>query len=94
MAGSAALILLSLEAVRSFPLGLLYIALFGVGSIVGMAILSVAIAIPLRSSAARMAGLHHGLTLAVGAFSIGLGLWMVWSIGVAGGLLPMLARAS
>ena len=56
MAGSAALILLSLEAVQSFPMGILYIVLFGAGSIVGMALLSIAIAIPLRVRPAGRSG--------------------------------------
>ncbi|MEO7322697.1 MAG: hypothetical protein ABIW48_08450, partial [Burkholderiales bacterium] len=47
MAGSAALILLSLETVQSWTMGLVYIACFGAGSIAGMALLSVAITIPL-----------------------------------------------
>jgi cytochrome c biogenesis protein CcdA len=87
MAGSAALILLSLEAVHSFPLGMLYILLFGAGSIVGMALLSFAIAIPLRVSSLGMERLHRGLTLLVGAASAGLGLYMVYEIGLAGRLL-------
>ena len=87
MAGSAALILLSLEAVQSFPMGMLYILLFGAGSIAGMALLSAAIAIPLRFSARGMSGLHRGLTFLAGGFSVALGLHMVYEIGIAGGLL-------
>src|ERR671925_2058848 len=37
MAGSGALLLIVLSTINSIPLGLAYIALFGVGSIVGMA---------------------------------------------------------
>ena len=44
LAGSAALVVLSLQAVPSIALGLGYIVLFGVGSIFGMALLSLAIA--------------------------------------------------
>ena len=87
MAGSAALILLSLEAVQSFSLGLVYIVLFGAGSIVGMALLSVVIAIPLRLSSARLAWLHKGLTAAVGSFSCLIGAYMVYRIGFVDGLL-------
>lgn len=47
MASSAALILLSLEAVDSIARGFGCIAIFGFGSILGMALLSVAIAVPL-----------------------------------------------
>jgi len=87
MAGSAALILLSLETVQSFSMGIVYILLFGLGSIVGMALLSVAIAIPLRLSARGMTWLHSGIAVAVGGFSIALGVLMVYQIGFADGLL-------
>lgn len=87
MAGSAALILLSLESVQSVPVGLAYIVLFGAGSIAGMALLSVAIAIPLRLSAKRLAWMHNGMTFFIGAFSFGLGAFMVCEIGFVEGLL-------
>ena len=81
MAGTAALILLSLDAVQSLATGFAYIVLFGIGSIAGMALLSVAIAIPLRLSAARsLVWLHNGITVAVGSFSCLLGALMVYRI--------------
>lgn len=81
MAGTAALILLSLDAVKLVQTGLVYIALFGVGSTAGMALLSVAIAVPLRLTAARGLGwLHQGITGALGAFSGALGALMVCQI--------------
>lgn len=83
MAGSAALILLSLGAVQSFSMGLLYIVLFGVGSIAGMALLSVAIAIPLRLSADYLGWLHNGMIAFVGGFSCVLGTFMVYQISFA-----------
>ncbi len=83
MAGSAALILLSLGAVQSFSMGLLYIVLFGAGSIAGMALLSVAIAIPLRLSASYLGWLHNGMIALVGGFSCVLGALMVYQIGFA-----------
>ena len=87
MAGSAALILLSLEAVQSFSMGIVYILTFGAGSILGMALLSVAIAIPLRFSTRNLAWLHSGIGVLVGGFSCALGVFMVYRIGFAEGLL-------
>lgn len=88
MAGSAALILLSLQAVQSFAMGFAYIALFGLGSIAGMALLSVAIAVPLRLSLSGQLApwLHNGITLSVGAFSCLLGALMGYRIGFVDGL--------
>jgi len=87
MAGSAALIVLTLQTVQSFGLGLIYIALFGLGSIGGMAALSVAIMLPLRQSARRYAGLHQYLQLGIGAATTLLGISMMIDIGTSGGLL-------
>ena len=83
LAGSAALIVLSVGASQSWTTGLAFIALFGLGSILGMASLSVAIAIPLRLSAARLGGLFNGLTALIGSSSCVLGLFVVYRLGVA-----------
>lgn len=77
MAGSAALILLTLQTVDSPLTGLVYMALFGIGSIAGMAALSVFIAIPLRRSAERLTWAHHGLQAAIGVGTMALGLHIV-----------------
>lgn len=81
MAGSAALILLTLQTVKSPLLGLLYIVLFGIGSMLGMALLSVIIAIPLRYSARGMTWLHNGLQAAIGVATLGIGAMLVYRIG-------------
>ncbi len=77
LAGSAALVILSLQAVPSASLGLLYILVFGLGSMLGMALLSCVIALPLRMTGTVLTGLHGGLTAAVGLFSCGLGLLVI-----------------
>ena len=76
MAGSAALILLTLQTLSSPWLGLVYIAIFGVGSIAGMALFSVVISIPLRA-ARRMTLLYNGFQTAIGVATIGLGLFVL-----------------
>jgi ABC-type nickel/cobalt efflux system permease component RcnA len=87
LAGSAALVVLSLHTVRSVPIGLGYIALFGVGSILGMALLSVTIAIPLRLSGRHLTRLYRAMASSIGALTLGLGVWIVYRIGFAEGLL-------
>lgn len=81
MAGSAALILLTLQTVQSPLLGLLYIAMFGIGSMLGMALLSIIIAIPLRYSARGMTWLHNGLQAVIGMVTVGVGALLVYRIG-------------
>jgi ABC-type nickel/cobalt efflux system permease component RcnA len=87
LAGSAALVMLSLQAVPSVALGLGYITLFGAGSIFGMALLSVAIAVPLKLSAAYLTRMHHSMTALVGLFSCVLGAFMVLEVGYLKALL-------
>lgn len=86
MAGSAALILLTLQAAQTTLAGITYIALFGIGSIAGMAMLSVIIAVPLRYSAASLTWVHNGLQAAIGIITIAIGGVIVYEIGIAGGL--------
>lgn len=81
LAGSAALVVLSLQAVPSIALGLGYIALFGVGSMFGMAALSWVIAIPLKFSASYLASVHSAMTALVGISSCALGVFIVVQIG-------------
>jgi hypothetical protein len=81
LAGSAALVMLSIRSLPSWSIGLGYILVFGLGSIAGMALLSVAIALPLRLSAGRLLALHRSMTGLVGLFSCALGAYMVVEIG-------------
>jgi len=80
MAGSAALIILTLQTVHSFTMGMIYIALFGLGSIGGMAALSMIIMLPLRHSAGRYAGLHHYLQFGIGSVTLCLGISIMYDI--------------
>lgn len=77
MAGSAALILLTLETINSPLQGILYIILFGIGSVAGMAVLSYIISIPLRASATGMTWMHNGLQLMIGTATVVLGGFVV-----------------
>ena len=81
LAGSAALVMLSLKSLPSWSIGLGYIVVFGLGSIVGMALLSAAMALPLRLSAPYLIGLHRSMTALIGLFSCALGSYMVVEIG-------------
>jgi ABC-type nickel/cobalt efflux system permease component RcnA len=79
LAGSAALVLLTLQQVRSPMLGLVYVLLFGVGSVVGMAVLSAVVSVPMRLGADRLTRWHRALNVAVGLFSVALGLHVIGS---------------
>jgi len=87
LAGSAALVVLSLQTVSSLPKGLGYIVAFGLGSIVGMVVLSATIAIPLRWSGRHLTGMYRGLTAGVGFVTVGIGAWVVYRVGIAEGFM-------
>lgn len=74
LAGSAALVLFTLQQVGSPWLGLLYVLLFGLGSVCGMAALSWAVSVPMRLSARHLTRWHRWLNGGVALASVGLGL--------------------
>lgn len=80
MAGSAALILVALETTMSPSIGLIYVALFGLGSIGGMALLSAVIALPLRS-ARGYTWLHNSLQGTVGIVTVVIGTLLMYENG-------------
>lgn len=80
LAGSAALVLLVGSTAQSPTLGLAYIALFGVGAIVGMMLLAATISLPLGFSSRRMTGVYRLACAAVGVFSVLIGLRSIWAV--------------
>ncbi|OQX30651.1 MAG: urease accessory protein [Candidatus Sedimenticola endophacoides] len=77
MAGSAAVILLALQTMTSPLQGVFYILVFGIGSMLGMALLSVVISLPMRFSAGRLTWAYNGLQLLVGTITVVLGLLVI-----------------
>ena len=78
LAGSAALMLLILPSIASPFIALLYILVFGVGSIGGMMAMSFLIGLPVHFTAGRFAAVNKVLRLAAGVFSFGLGAMIVY----------------
>jgi high-affinity nickel permease len=73
MAGSAALIVLAATQAASPAAGLVYVLLFGVGSMIGMGLLSLVIAVPLAFSARFLTVANRALQGAVGSVTIAIG---------------------
>jgi ABC-type nickel/cobalt efflux system permease component RcnA len=87
LAGSAALTLLVLTQLNSVALGLLYLSVFGFGSIIGMLLMSGLIGLPFALTARRISGVHYGLQTIAGTVSIIFGLWYAYETGISSGLL-------
>ncbi|MGH7899288.1 MAG: urease accessory protein [Candidatus Binatia bacterium] len=84
VAGTGAVTLLSLEALDSYVSAIAYLMLFGLGSILGMMLFSVAISVPLRLSARHLGWASSGLEAALGLATIVLGCWMSAQAAVLG----------
>jgi hypothetical protein len=77
MAGSAALLVLAVSQAASPAAGLAYVALFGIGSMIGMGALSTVIALPLVLSARWLTWANSSLQGAVGLVTIAIGVMTV-----------------
>src|SRR5271156_6616264 len=82
MAGSAAIALLVLSAIPQPLWATLYLAIFCAGTIIGMALITTAIATPFMVASRRAAWLHQGLVTGSGLLSFGFGLFLAYHIGV------------
>ncbi len=81
LAGSAALMLLVLSTIES-PLGaLLYIVIFGLGSVGGMLLLSGIIGLPFILTAQRFTLMNRWIRMIAGVASVCFGLFLGWEIG-------------
>jgi high-affinity nickel permease len=74
LAGSAAVALLVLAAVRDVRWALAYLVLFGVGTIIGMMVVTTAIAVPAAMASSRVGSMRRYLVLASGAASVIFGV--------------------
>ena len=83
MAGSAALLVLAVSQVANPAAGMVYVLLFGVGSMLGMGALSVVIAVPLAVSARWLTWANRALQAAVGAITIAIGATTIYSTAFA-----------
>ena len=86
LAGSAALTLLVLTQIQSVWVGILYLTLFGLGSTVGMLLMSGLIGLPFALSGRRLSGFNYGLQAIAGAASIAFGCWYAYQTSVVNSL--------
>jgi ABC-type nickel/cobalt efflux system permease component RcnA len=77
MAGSAALLVLAVSQAATPAAGLGYVALFGIGSMVGMGTLSMVIAVPLVASARWLTWANSSLQAGVGIVTMTIGVMTI-----------------
>lgn len=85
LAGSAAVALLLLSLIPSPTLGALYLLIFGLGTMVGMIVITLVIGLPYIFTT-QLHTFHRYLGLATASFSILFGLMMMYELGIGNGL--------
>jgi HupE/UreJ protein len=86
LAGSAAVALLVLATVHDPRWACLYLLVFGLGTLAGMALITTGFAWPVASAAERWAGAGRMIRLSTGALSLCFGAWLIYQIGWHDGL--------
>lgn len=81
LAGSGALMLILLSTVDSFMTGILYILLFGIGSIVGMLGISTALGLPFVFTAKKYTNINRRIRVIAASISIALGILIIYEVG-------------
>jgi high-affinity nickel-transport protein len=80
LAGSAAVAILVLATMQSRAWSVLYLLVYGAGTMIGMMLIPVAIAIPFLYAGDRIGGLTRRLHLGSGLVSIGAGLILAYGM--------------
>jgi high-affinity nickel permease len=86
LAGSAAVALLVLATIDRSRWAMLYLLVFGFGTVAGMMVITAAIGVPFAATGRRFARAQRGLRLASGALSLVFGVFVAYEVGLAGGL--------
>jgi high-affinity nickel permease len=77
LAGSAGLMLLVLPTIASPSVALLFIVIFGIGSIGGMIVMSFLMGLPLHFTIGRFEAVNKGLRLMAGLFGLTWGILLI-----------------
>lgn len=78
LAGSAALALLVLTTIRDARRALIYLGVFGAGTVAGMMLLTTAMTLPIALAARRFGSLERVMTGVTGAVSLAFGLLLIY----------------
>jgi cytochrome c biogenesis protein CcdA len=86
LAGSAAAALLVVATAGGTSWGLAYLLVFGIGTMIGMTVLTTALALPLRSALDRSRRAESWVRVGSGALSFAIGALVVYQVGFHDGL--------
>ncbi|HVY38605.1 MAG TPA: high-affinity nickel-transport family protein [Polyangia bacterium] len=92
LAGSAAVALLVLSTIQSHGWALVYLAIFGAGTVLGMMTLTAAMTLSLAAVSRRSGAIDRALTALSGVASIAFGLVLCYRLTLVDGLFSELPR--
>lgn len=87
LAGSAAVALLVLATIKSAAMAIVYLLVFGAGTVAGMSLLTLAMSLPISALSSRFGNFEERLARITGLVSLVFGLFLAYQIGIEGGLL-------
>jgi high-affinity nickel-transport protein len=86
VAGSAAVSLLVMSTIHNPFWSAIYLGVFGLGTITGMMVISIGMAVPVAISSVQSTKLERWMVFGSGVLSVGFGLFIVWRVGFSVGL--------
>jgi high-affinity nickel-transport protein len=86
LAGSAAVALLVMSTIHNPFWSAIYLGVFGLGTIAGMMLISIGMAVPVAISPVPSTTLERWMVFGSGVLSVAFGLFIVWHIGFSEGL--------
>ncbi len=86
LAGSAAVALMVLATVRRPLPAVLYLLLFGLGTVAGMVLITLGFAAPANLLTRRIPWFASGIKATTGILSLAFGLWVMYQVGWVDGL--------
>jgi high-affinity nickel-transport protein len=86
LAGSAAVALLVLTTLHNSRWALAYLLIFGIGTIAGMMLITIAMASALHYAGSKSEWINRRLSVVTGLLSVAFGLFIIYEMGFAHGL--------
>jgi hypothetical protein len=86
LAGSAAVALLVMTTIQDPWWEIGYLLVFGLGTVIGMMVITALIALPFVYTARKLSWWNRGMAVASGVLSLGFGVFLSYRIGIVDGL--------
>lgn len=86
LAGSAAVALLVMTTISDPWWEIAYLLIFGLGTVIGMMMITALIAVPFVYTARRLSGWNRGMAVASGLLSVSFGIFLSYQTGIVSGL--------